>query len=168
MARPPDRGNAPSIPAPVAHAWGECCDEDVEGEEQEQEVLGEIFGGLDHYELVDADHSGGGVYVCAEAWHTFSLDLPFALGDGCSVAQLRYICSKVGDLLYQETLGEFHDLKTEEIDVWLLDGSGNPSLFISGLLRVRGGEETPDEMQARNRRALDNSPPRFQPDCWAA
>ena len=152
----------------IAHAWGECSDEDVDGEEQEQEVLGEIFGGLDHFELVDADHSGGSVYVCAQAWHTFSLDLPFAPGDGCSAAQLRYVCSKVGDLLYQETLGEFHGVEIEEADVWLLDGSGNPSLFISGLLKVREGEETPDETENWSRMALNDLPPCFQSDSRAA
>lgn len=78
-----------------AHVWGDSfeldCEEDVEEKDREQEVLGEIFGGLDHYELVDADHSGDGVYVCDEALHTFSLDLPFPPSDGWSAAQLRHL-----------------------------------------------------------------------------
>ena len=131
-------------------------------------MLGEIFGGLDHFELVDADHSGGGVYVSAQAWHTFSLDLPFTPSDGCSAAQLRNISSQVRDLIYRETLGEFYGVEIEEAEVWLLDGSGNPSLYISGLLRVREGGETLDEMEKWSRMELDDLPPCYQSNSRAA
>jgi hypothetical protein len=147
----------------TAHSWGDPeefdCEEDASDEDREYAVLSGIFGGFDHYELTDADHADSdSLYVAAELWHRFTLDLPFEPNENSSETQLGYILGHAEKLIREETCGELYCLQTEETDIWLLDETGQPTEFVSGLMQVKEGSLSVAEMRKIHRRSLERIP----------
>jgi hypothetical protein len=145
-----------------AHGWGcaeDFCDEDVTGEDLEHLVQDGIFGGFDYSDLFDSDPSDdNSVYVAAEVWHQFTLDLPFRPSNDSSVTLLGYLVNQAIWQLYLE----FYDIGVDELDVWLLDESGQPTECISGWLEVKEGSSTAAEMRTASRRTLKLLPLSFR------
>ena len=147
----------------TAHSWGDPeefdCEEDASDEDREYAVLSGIFGGFDHYELTDADHADVDcVGVTAELWHRFTLDLPFEPNEKSTESQLGYILGHAEKLIREETCGDLYCLQTEEADVWLLDETGQPTEFVSGLMQVKEGSLPVAEMKKIHRRSLERIP----------
>lgn len=146
----------------TAHVWGcpeEFCDEDATEEDREYALLDGIFGGLDHYDLTDADHSDeDSVYVAAEVWHSLTLELPFKPSMACSETQLGYLLGQAEQIVWQVSNGYLYDLRLEETDLWLADESGQPREYVSGWMRVKEGSHTAAEMKKWSRRSLERLP----------
>jgi hypothetical protein len=147
----------------TAHSWGNPeefdCEEDASDEDREYAVLDGIFGGIERCEFIDADHADVDcVGVTAELWHRFALDLPFTPDENSSETQLGYILGHAQKLIREETCGELYCLQTEQTDVWLLDETGRPTEFVSGLMQVKEGSLSVAEMKKIHRRSLERIP----------
>lgn len=146
----------------TAQVWGcleEFCEGEVNEEEREYAVLDGVLGCFDDCELIDSDPSDEDcVYVAAEVWHTFMLDLPFKPRKGCSETQLGYILRRLEELVRQESCGDLYDLELDGMDVWMLDESGQPKGYVSGWMRVKEGSRTAAEMTKWSRRSLEMMP----------
>lgn len=139
-----------------ANAWG-CaeefdCPDDGDEEERESAVLSGIFGWADQYELVDSDPSDEeSVFVTAQLWHKFTLDLPFEPSAICSQAQLGYILGEARKLVKRESLGDLYDLEIEDLDVRLMDRSGRTTDSIFGWVRSKEASLEPTTRKRRGR-----------------
>jgi hypothetical protein len=147
----------------MTHAWGNPeefdYEEDGSDEDREYTVLDGIFGSLEHYELTDADHADEDcVGVTAELWHRFTLDLPFTPGEDSTETQLGYILGHAKKAIRDESCGDLYCLQTEETDVWMLDETGQPTVFVSGLMQVKEGSLPMAEMKKIHRRSLERTP----------
>lgn len=150
----------------TAHVWGcpeEFCEDEVGEEEREYAVLDGVLGCFDDCELIDSDPSDEySVYVAAEVWHGFTLDLPFKPSKGSSETQLGYILRRLEELVRQESCGDLYDLELDDMDVWMLDESGQPKGYVSGWMRVKEGSRTAAEMTKWSRRSLKMMPISFR------
>lgn len=146
----------------IGNAWGEPYDEEFgeaeSPEDREYELLGSVFGVLDNYELVDVDHSECGLCITGEAWHTFSLELPFEPSKDCTAPQLRQIHMMIEEAFYQECCGGLYDLEPVQVEVWLLDESNAPGLPLTGLLNIREGADSLQQFE-RSWKFLASAPP---------
>ena len=147
----------------TAHVWG-CpeefeCEEDTTEGDREHAVLDGILGGFDHCELTDVDHVDEDcVGVTANLWHGFTMDLPFKPAMACSETQLGYLLGKAEQLVGQESCGDLYCLGLDDMDVWLVDESGQPKEYVSGWMRAKEGSHTAAEMKKWSRRSLENMP----------
>jgi hypothetical protein len=144
----------------TAHGWANPeefdCEEDAPMEEREYAVLDGLFGGFDHYELIDVDHVDDDyVGVTAEIRHGFTLELPFTPGEDSTETLLAYVVGEAQQLIQQEVCDELYDIRTEEVDVWLLDESGRPAVWVSGLMRVKEGSLKKAAMKKQSRQLLE-------------
>ena len=126
-------------------------DEESTNEELEDAVLDGILGSLDQRELTDSYVDDDEVYVSAEVRHEFLLELPFEPNRCSTEAQLGCIVYKARDVFECE----FDDVEIDDLDVWLLDESGNATECVSGLLQVSEGTITMAEMTESSLGSLD-------------
>ena len=86
------------------------------------------------------------------------MELPFSPTKESSDAQLRYIVAKTNELLFEHANGELYDLEIEDTEIWLLNDSQKPGLFVSGLLDVRSGVGRLSDIDQLSRKHLHNCP----------
>lgn len=119
----------------------------------EYDILDEAVGHLPHYALIEASVDNGvsmaakngwkaerfeSVCVTAEIWGRIEIALPFEPSGKLSVSQQRFIHSKAAEAL-EETIDSDYEPEVSDVEAWLTDDSGEPSLYLTGTLDVMEG-----------------------------
>jgi len=132
----------------VVQFTSDDCDANVE-----DEILKEAVGQFDHYALIEHSLEEGvsmtkengwkperfqSVEVVAEIWEKLEVSLPFDPKGKLSLSEQHCIHTQIADFL-QDSIDPDYLPQVSEVELWLMNESGEPILYLTGLLDVLEG-----------------------------
>jgi hypothetical protein len=151
----------------------ECDDDgDDHSEEIEYDILDNAVGHFDYSALIDSDFERGvcadaedewelkgfeSVTVTAEIGSKLAITLPFDPSSRLSLSQQRFLHATVSKALL-ERMDADYEPEVFDVELWLTDDSGSPSLYLTGLFDVLEGRLSKRKLKQATERARECIP----------